>query len=132
MEENQKIYKILLVEDDKFLLDMYATKFKERGFDVTAVFCGPDALSKLEEEFVPDIILTDVVMPVMTGFEFLEEVRKRKFAPNARIIVLSNLGQKEDLDKGAALGADGYIIKAMSTPSEVVKKVLEVIGTKKL
>jgi len=130
MKENHRVYKILLIDDDKFLLDMYATKFNEKGFDVTAVFGGTDALSKLEDGLDPDIILTDVVMPIMDGFEFLAELRKRKLAPDARAIVLSNLGQKEDIEKGMVLGAKGYIIKATSTPTEVVNKVLEIVETK--
>jgi CheY-like chemotaxis protein len=130
MKEKNKTYKILLVDDDKFLLDMYATKFGEKGFDVTAVFGGPDAIAKLEEGLLPEIILTDVVMPVMDGFEFLTEIKKRKFVPEACVIVLSNLGQQEDLDKGTALGANGYIIKATSTPTEVVNKVLEIVESK--
>jgi len=130
MKEKNKTYKILLVDDDKFLLDMYSTKFNEKGFEVTAVFGGTEALSKLEEGLEPEIILTDVVMPVMDGFEFLAELKKKKLVPHASIIVLSNLGQKEDFDKGAELGADGYIVKATSTPTEVVNKVLQIVESK--
>jgi len=130
MKEKNKTYKILLVDDDKFLLDMYSTKFNEKGFDVTAVFGGTEALSKLEEGLDPEIILTDVVMPVMDGFEFLAEIQKKKLVPHASIIILSNLGQKEDFDKGAELGADGYIVKATSTPTEVVNKVLQIVESK--
>ncbi len=130
MKEKNKTYKILLVDDDKFLLDMYSTKFNEKGFDVTAVFGGNEAISKLEEGLEPEIILTDVVMPVMDGFEFLAEIKNKKFAPNATVVILSNLGQKEDFDKGAALGADGYIVKATSTPTEVVAKVLQIVESK--
>lgn len=130
MKEKNKTYKILLVDDDKFLLDMYSTKFNEKGFDVTAVFGGTDALSKLEEGLAPEIILTDIVMPVMDGFELLAEIKSKKLAPQASVIVLSNLGQKEDFDKGSELGADGYIVKATSTPTEVVNKVLKIVESK--
>lgn len=123
----EKRYKVLIVEDDKFLLDMYTVKFGEYNFDVTSSFGVPDALSKLEEGLKPDILLTDIVMPVMDGFEFLAEIKKRHLAPGAVIIVLSNLGQKEDIDKGVSLGASGYIVKATSTPTEVVKKVLDIV-----
>jgi len=129
-EKEQHSFKILLVDDDKFLLDMYATKFTEKGFHVEAAFGATEALAKLEDSFVPDIILTDVVMPVMDGFEFLAELKKRKLASSAKCIVLSNLGQKEDFDKGATLGAVGYIVKATATPTEVVNKVLEIVGGK--
>lgn len=126
----EKRYKVLLVEDDKFLLDMYTVKFNEYDFEVTSSFGVPDALLKLEEGLKPDILLTDIVMPVMDGFEFLAEIKKRHLAPGAVIIVLSNLGQKEDIDKGVSLGASGYIVKATSTPTEVVRKVLEIVEGK--
>ena len=117
----------MLVDDDKFLLDMYATKFTERKFDVVAVFGAAEAISKLEDGLSPDIILTDIVMPAMDGFEFLAAIKEKKLAQNSRIIVLSNLGQQEDLDRALSLGAKGYIVKATSTPSEVVEKVLEIV-----
>ncbi|MCK9352000.1 MAG: response regulator [Candidatus Paceibacterota bacterium] len=127
----EKKYSILLVDDDKFLLDMYSTKFTEQKFDVTAVFGAAEAISKIEEGLAPDIILTDIVMPVTDGFEFLASLQEKKLAKNACVIVLSNLGQQEDLDKAKSLGADGYIVKATSTPSEVVQRVLEIVEEKK-
>ncbi len=131
-KEPEKKYKILIVEDDKFLMDMYTVKFGEYNFDITSSFAAPDALSKLEEGLHPDIILTDIVMPIMDGFEFLAELQKKKLAKDSVIVVLSNLGQKEDINKGVSLGASGYIVKATSTPTEVVKRVLEIVeGQKK-
>ena len=130
MKENNKKYSILLVEDDKFLLDMYSTKFNEQKFEVTPVFSAVEAISKLEEGETFDLILTDIVMPTMDGFEFLKAMKDKNLAKNACIIVLSNLGQQEDLDKAKSLGARGYVIKATSTPSEVVKKVLEILDEK--
>jgi len=123
-------YKILIVDDDKFLLDMYTLKFGESGFDVVSAFGSVDAMNKLKEGLVPNLILLDVVMPTMDGFEFLEKVKKDNLAGDAKIIVLSNLGQQSDIDKGKALGAEGYIVKANATPSEVVTKVKEVLGLK--
>ena len=126
----EKTYSILLVDDDKFLLDMYATKFIEQKFEVTAVFGVAEAVMSLEGGLEPDIILTDIIMPVSDGFDFLAMLKQRKLAKNSRIIVLSNLGQQEDLEKAKTLGADGYIVKATSTPSEVVQKVLEIVEAK--
>ncbi|MCI0542757.1 response regulator [bacterium] len=126
MEKEQK--KILIVDDDKFLLDMYATKFIESGFAVTTAFGGMDALTKLEEGLRPDIILTDIVMPVMDGFEFLTELRNKKLSLLAHIVILSNLGQKEDIEKGSELGVSGYIVKATATPTEVMERVVEIVG----
>jgi CheY-like chemotaxis protein len=126
----EKRHKLLIVEDDKFLMEMYTVKFGEYNFEVTVAFGAPDALVKLEEGLHPDIIITDIVMPVMDGFEFLAVLKEKKLSQNAIIIVLSNLGQKEDISKGMSLGASGYIVKATSTPTEVVKKVLEIIEDK--
>jgi len=123
---------VLIVEDDRFLLDMYVMKFSERGFDVATAFGGQEVLNKIEKEKLhPDIMLLDLVMPGVGGFEVLERVKKEKLLPNSFIIILSNLGQKEDIDRGLALGADGYIVKASATPTEVVNKVLAIVKDKK-
>lgn len=124
---------ILIVDDDKFLLDMYAIKFSEKGFDVHTAMSGDDAISKLQKgDFKPEIVLLDIVMPGKSGFEVLEEIKKNKIvSPETAVIILSNLGQKEDTDKGLSLGADGYIVKASATPSEVVTKVGEIVQNKK-
>ena len=116
--------KILLIDDDEFLLDMYSLKFREAGFQVELSRGGVEALELLKKkDFSPDVILLDVVMPTIDGFEFLKEVKKDNLLKGVAVIILSNLGQKDDIDKGLALGADDYIVKAHSTPSEVVKKV---------
>ncbi len=120
--------KIFIVDDDKFLLDMYTFKFKEKGFDVVQAFGSVDALNKLKGGIVPDIMLLDVVMPTMDGFELLNIIKSEKLAPDAKVLVLSNLGQPTDIEKGRSLGANGYVIKASATPSEVVEKVMTVLG----
>jgi len=127
MEKENKKGKILIVDDDKFLLDMYATKFAESGFEVTTAVGGMDALGKLEEGLHPKVLLTDIVMPVMDGFEFLAEVKKKGLGEGMCIVILSNLGQKEDIDKGLSLGAMGYVVKATATPTEVVERVTEIM-----
>ncbi len=126
--ETDKKYSILIVDDDKFLSDMYSIKFTERGFTVEIADGGPSALTKLEAGLRPDICLVDIVMPEMDGFELIQRIRDLKLEGKLALIVLSNLGQKEDVEKGLALGADGYIVKASATPSEVVDKVLEIVG----
>ena len=120
--------KVLIVDDDKFLLDMYTVKFNENNFDVVAALGSVEALGKIKEGINPDVALLDVVMPAMDGFELLETIKRDKLAPQAKIIILSNLGQQSDIDKGKELGADGYIVKANATPSEVVAKVKEIIA----
>jgi DNA-binding response OmpR family regulator len=115
--------KVLIVDDDTFLLDMYSVKFKEEGYTVIPALGSVDALEKLEEGERPDAMLLDVVMPAMDGFELLTKVKEENLAEGAKILFLSNLGQQSDIDKGTELGADGYIVKASATPSEVVEHV---------
>lgn len=119
--------KILIVDDDTFLLDMYSLKFVKSNFDVSTAL-GPEiALEKLRQGFEPDIILLDIMMPVMDGFELLENIKKENLALSSIFIFLSNRGQKSDVDRAKELGASGYIVKASSTPSEVIEKVVKII-----
>jgi len=122
---------ILIVDDDRFLLDMYALKFKECGYDVAIASGGAEAIAKLENDYRPDIILMDIVMPAMDGFELITELKKKNLIANSTVVILSNLGQKDDIEKGLKCGAAGYIIKASCTPSEVVNKVAEISNLKK-
>lgn len=125
MESNKKI---LIIDDDNFLLDMYALKFSKSNFDVTTAL-GPEiALEKLRGGLVPHIILLDIMMPVMDGFELLEKMKEEKLAESAFKIILSNRGQPSDIARGESLGAVGYIVKASSTPTEVIDKVNEIIN----
>lgn len=123
-------YRLYLVDDDRFLLDMYAVKFKAAGHNVTAFQAGDEALAALRDKPAPDAILLDIVMPGMDGFEVLGAMRKENLAPTAKIIVLSNQGQDSDIEKAKALGAAGYIIKASAIPSEVYAETLKIIETK--
>lgn len=116
--------KILIVDDDDFLLEMYALKFREAGFDVDIASCGEEAVDKLKEGEKPNVLLLDIIMPKMNGFEFLSFIKKEKLLEdNMKVIILTNLGQKSDVDKGLRLGADDYFVKAHHTPSEIVGKV---------
>ncbi len=122
---------VFIVEDDRFLLDMYVMKFNERGFLVDTAFGGQEALDKLSKDNLkPDIVLLDIVMPGVNGFEVLEKIKKDNLIPGTTIVILSNLGQKEDIDRGVALGADGYIVKASATPTEVVNRVSKILEEK--
>jgi len=122
MMENTK-KKILIVDDDKFLLDMYSIKFSEHGFELRSAEGGQEALKQVSGEWRPDIYLVDIIMPGMDGFQLIEELKRTGRREGSAIVVLSNLGQKEDIEKALALGVDGYIIKASATPSEVVTRV---------
>lgn len=128
MAEEAKNKNILIVDDDKFLLDMYSIKFGEHGFNVTSCLGSVDAYEKIKDGFQPDVMLCDVVMPTMDGFEFLEKIKNEGLIPHTVIIMLTNLGQEEDIARGKALGAKGYIVKASATPTEVVEKVSSLSG----
>jgi len=118
--------KILIVDDDKFLLDIYSLKFKSDGFEVDTAFGGEEAIKKIAES-KPDILLLDIVMPSMDGIETLEKIKAAKLDEGMNIVILSNQSQQSDIDRATALGVDGYIIKASSTPSEVLGKVKSII-----
>ncbi len=130
MEREKK--KILIVDDDGFLLDMYAFKFSQNDFEVYTFTEGVQALEKLKAGLSPDIILMDITMPVMDGFEVLENINTNNLAPNSVKIILSNKSQQEDMDRGKSLGVSGYIIKANSTPTEVINEVAKILETNSL
>lgn len=117
---------VFLIDDDRFLLDMYSVKFKDGGCAIQAIPDPQKALEELRGGATPDVILLDILMPGMSGFEFLETMRKENLAKNSKVIVLSNQGQDEDIKKAMALGVAGYIVKASSIPSEVLEKTLEI------
>lgn len=131
MEENTNKKKILIVDDDKFLVDMYSLKFNESDYQVETAQSGDEAVKLLEEGLVPDVYLVDVVMPGMDGFELVGKIKEKFNGHRGAIIILSNLGQKEDVEKGLSLGADGYIVKASATPTEVVNKVKEILSNRR-
>lgn len=121
-------YRIYLVDDDRFLLDMYAVKFKAAGHEVTAFLGGAPALEALRKNPAPDAILLDIVMPELDGFEVLETIRKENLGgPNMKVIVLSNQGQPSDIERATALNVAGYIIKASAIPSEVFSETIRII-----
>ncbi|TSC78677.1 MAG: putative OmpR family two-component system response regulator [Parcubacteria group bacterium Gr01-1014_33] len=118
--------KILIVDDDPFILDMYVLKFKEHGFQVEVAHEGKEGIVKAKE-FQPDVILLDVVMPAMDGFDVLKKLKENVNGKTPKLIFLTNFGQREDVERGMRLGADDYIIKAHFTPTEIVTKVKEVL-----
>lgn len=120
-------YRIYLTDDDRFLLDMYAVKFKAAGHEVTAFQSGEEVLKALRNEPAPNAMLLDIVMPEMDGFQVLETIRKENLAPTTKVIVLSNQGQESDIEKAKSLGAAGYIIKASAIPSEVFSETIAII-----
>lgn len=124
--ENEK-RKILIVDDDSFLSDMYALKFSSKNFEVSIATNGVEALKKLKEGLVPDVILMDILMPEMDGFTTLAEINKQKLCPDCVKIILSNKSSQEDKEKGNELGIAGYIGKANFTPTEIVDEVIKIL-----
>ena len=121
-------YKIILVDDDKFLIDLYSTKFSSQGYEVHAVQSVNAALDLLHGGMVPDAIVTDLVMPERTGFSLFEALRDEKLAPSAVRIALTNESDDTERKRAEDLGANRYIVKATMIPSEVVTAVTETIA----
>jgi PleD family two-component response regulator len=124
--EQKKKYKIIIVDDDKFLLSMYSMKFNKEGMEVVAISDPKEALDKFKEGLTADILILDVVMPGMDGIELLELVRKENSVQGAVVIILSNQGQQSDIDRAKVFNIQGYIVKATTIPSEVLREVLEI------
>ena len=114
--------KVLIAEDDRFLMKMGQAKLTKGGYEVIPAVNGDEALSKAKKE-KPDIILLDIIMPQKNGFEVLELLRKDKKFKKTPILILSNLGQESDIKRGKELGATDYIVKSNMSISEVLKKV---------
>jgi DNA-binding response OmpR family regulator len=119
--------KIVLVEDDPLLIDIYSTKFKESGFEVAVVDRGDAAPSFIAKER-PDLVVLDIVLPQKDGWDILRTVKSNEKTKDIKVVILSNLGQKEEIEKGMALGASGYLIKAHHTPSEVVREIKKILA----
>jgi len=117
---------ILLIEDDPFLVDIYTTKLKEAGFEVSIAKDGHTALKHLKKQR-PDLVLLDIVLPHTDGWEILEEIKGQEEFKDLLIIILSNLGQKQEVEKGLDLGATKYLIKAHYKPSEIVEEIKKIL-----
>lgn len=126
---DEKKITIMIVDDDHLLLNMYQTKFTSKGFNVVTVSNSSDALIKLKDNFNPDIILLDILMPSMDGLELLKVIKNEKLAKDSVIVMLTNQADSEDEAKN--LGVDGFLVKALSIPSEVVEKVINIYNSKK-
>ncbi len=118
--------KILIVDDDAFLAGIYATKLDLEGFQVVSAHDGEEGI-KLAQKELPDLILLDVLMPKLDGFEALKRLKADPSTKNIPVIMLTNLGQKEDIEKGIEDGAVDYLIKAHFVPAEAVAKIKKVL-----
>lgn len=118
--------KILLVEDDSFLLGMYATKFEMENFKVIMAEDGEKAV-RLALKEAPNIILLDIILPKINGFEVLRQLKANPVTARIPVILLTNLSQKDEIEQGLKMGAEDYLIKAHFMPSEVVDKIKKVL-----
>jgi len=125
MKEDSEI-KVLIVEDDVYISEMYKIKFESENYKIVVTDNGSEIIKIVEKE-KPDIILLDIVMPVMDGFDVLKIIKSNKKFNNVPVVMLTNLSQKESIERVFELGAKSYIVKSHFTPSEVVKKVKDIL-----
>lgn len=121
--------KILIIEDDKFLRELIAKKLSLENFEISEAIDGEGGLKKIKQE-KPDLILLDLILPAMDGFEVLSKMKEDSGISSIPVIILSNLGQREDIEKGLKLGAIDYLVKAHFTPNEIVEKVKQTLKIK--
>ncbi|MDD3678667.1 MAG: response regulator [Patescibacteria group bacterium] len=120
--------KIMIVEDDPTLRDIYTTRFKAEGYTVVSASDGEAALAVAVQE-KPDLILLDIMMPKISGFDVLDILRDTDETRDTKIIVMSALSQTADVEKGKNLGANAYLVKSQVTLSEVVEKVKAILNS---
>ncbi len=114
--------KITVVEDDKFLRELITQKLSTEGYDISEAVDGEKGLETIKKE-KPDLILLDLILPGIDGFEVLARIKSDPDVSEIPVIILSNLGQKEDIERGLKMGAADYLIKAHFTPEEIIKKI---------
>jgi len=119
-------HSVLIVDDDKFLLDMYRKKFESKGVTVDVAVGSAEALAKLRGGTKPDVLILDIIMPDIDGIELLETIRKEKLVPNSVVIMLTNESNWDRIEKAKSLGIKSYIVKATTIPSEVVEEALAI------
>ncbi len=129
MEEKKiKKPKLLIVEDDEFLVDLLLEGFSDQKIEIEVAYDGEKALEKVKE-VKPDLILLDILLPKIDGFEVLKRLKEDKSTANIPVVILSNLGQKEEIQRGYKLGAVDFLVKASFSLEEVVKKVKKYLST---
>ncbi len=126
-EEANKKRKILIVEDDKFLRELMSQKLLNEKFEVEEAIDGENGLKKMKEKR-PDLVLLDLILPGVDGFEVLAKMREDPSLESIPVIILSNLGQREDIERGLKLGASDYLVKARFTPGEIIDKIKKLLG----
>ena len=120
---------ILIVEDDKFFRDLVSKKLEKNGFEMFLAADSKEALAILEEKR-PSLIISDLILPGLDGFELISMIKKDEKTKHIPVIVLSNLGQKEEIEKATSLGAIDFMVKVNFTPDEIVSKIKNVLSGK--
>jgi len=118
--------KILLVENDPFLIDIYVSRLREEGYKVEVALDGERAMEKIKKE-KPDLLVLDIILPKMDGWDVLKEITKEVQLKKIKVIILSNLGEQKEIKKGLEMGAVDYLVKANYTPSEVVEEIKKIL-----
>jgi CheY-like chemotaxis protein len=127
MTDEEKKFKIIIVDDDDFLVDMYALKFGGVGVSAEACKSGTALIEKLKAGYRSDLILLDIVMPGMDGIETLRTIRKDKLGEGIPVVMLTNQNDERNISDAKLLGINGYIVKSAATPSEVVDEVMKIL-----
>ncbi|MFA5021189.1 MAG: response regulator [Patescibacteria group bacterium] len=123
---SDKKIKILLVEDDSMIVEMYKLRFEEEGFETIVTDKGSEAI-EIAKRDQPDLILLDVILPEIDGFSILREIKSEMTTKKIPVLLLTNLSQESDQQKGTELGADGYFIKAQHTPADLMNEIKKVL-----
>lgn len=116
--------KILLVEDDKFFREFYASKLKEKNLEVVMAADGEEGLAQIQK-FTPDLVLLDIIMPKKDGFDVLAEMGRLQLLPKIPVLVFSTLGQEKDVEKARTLGAKGYVNKSFFDFDKLYNRIIE-------
>lgn len=120
-------YRILIVEDDDFLRSLAVTKLQAEGFVMDIAPTGDDGLAKIMA-LPPDLVILDLMLPNVSGFEVLQKIRENEATKKLKVIVFSNLGEEEDIKKCLDLGVSEYLVKANFTLDELAEKIKAIIG----
>ncbi len=122
--------KILIIEDDRFVRDLYQRQFAQEGYEVYTAADGPDGLVQATETH-PDLILLDIMLPKLNGLDLLKTLKSKGSTKKIRVVLLTNLGQESVIKQGFRLGAEGYFIKSAYSPSQIVEAIKKFLPDKK-
>lgn len=129
--QNKNIKMVFVVEDDKFMRNLLINKLQKEGFQTEGIPSGEEALELIKTK-TPDLILLDLILPNMDGFEVIQYLKSDPRLSNIPVLILSNLGEKKDIEKAEEIGVAGFLIKANFTPSEIIKKIHDLLNKKYL